>query len=62
MVDRKFYLLDECPYCGGDLREAGFTNNNTRILSCIKCGKIMLESDIEKIREERNDEKEEEEI
>jgi len=54
-MDKKFYLLEDCPYCGGDLRDAGISKLGNNILNCIKCGRTMIESDIDKVRKEKDE-------
>ena len=57
-MDDKFYYLDNCPYCNGEMIDAGKSNYGNQILHCTKCGVTILEKDIEKIREgRRQDEK-----
>ena len=56
-MDKKFeiYAYGLCPYCGGDLKEAGKTKSGNYIVQCINCGAIMLEKDINKIKRELNE-------
>lgn len=55
MQERKFYSLDICPRCGGDLESAGKSKMGNNILRCRGCGKTMLESDIDTIRKEQDE-------
>lgn len=50
MEKEKLYTLDVCPHCGGDLYEAGETRMHHPIVKCTKCKKIILVSDIAKLR------------
>ena len=50
MKERKFYSLDICPRCGGDLESAGQSKMGNNILKCRECGEVILEKDIDKIR------------
>ena len=49
-MDRKYYSWDICPYCGGNLRDAGKSKMGHNILQCTNCRLIGLEKDIDKIR------------
>lgn len=57
LVDHKFYFLDNCPYCNGGLKEAGYNKSGNKIVQCIKCRRIILEKDISDIRREQDDSK-----
>ena len=54
-MDNKFYIYDysACPYCKGDLIDAGKSSYGNQILCCQNCGAIFLEKDIEIIKKER---------
>jgi len=47
-MDDKFeiYEYNACPYCGGDLGDAGKSQSDNQIVQCIECGQIILEKDI----------------
>lgn len=55
MKERKFYALDICPVCGGDLENAGQSKMGNNILKCMYCNMIMLEKDADKIRKEQDE-------